>query len=56
MVPAALTALADLKLRNPLLSSTPVEKWALFQLNRQSTDKGKFMRGERSEISSAVSL
>lgn len=57
MVPPALTALSDLKLSeaSPPLQH-PGEKWALFQLNRQSTDKGEFMRGERSEISSAVSL
>lgn len=58
MVPPALSALSDLKLNqaSPPAPSTPLKQWALFQLKRQSTNKVKFIKGERSDISSAVSL
>lgn len=58
MAPPTLSALSDLKLSqaSPPAPSTPLKQWALFQLNRQSTNKGKFMKGERSDICSAVPL
>lgn len=56
MVHPTLSALSDLKLSqaSPPAPSTPLKQWALFQLDRQSTNKAKFMKSERSDISSAA--
>lgn len=58
MIPPTLSALSDLQLNqaSPPAPSTPLKHWALFQLNRQSANKGKFIKGERSDIFSSVPL